>query len=181
MPHAKKQRYTADDYWKLPEDQRAELIDGTFYAMAPPSLSHQRIVHRLQRLLGDYVESRSGSCEVIPAPFAINLDAEDENWVEPNLSVVCDPSKLTERCCLGAPDMVIEVVSPSSRKLDYGLKNALYAQAGVREYWIVDPEKERTTVYRYEDDAAPIIYPFTDGVPIGIFQKLSINISELLQ
>ena len=97
MPHAKKQRYTADDYWKLPEDQRAELIDGTFYAMAPPSLSHQRIVHRLQRLLGDYVESRSGSCEVIPAPFAINLDAEDENWVEPNLSVVCYPSKLTER------------------------------------------------------------------------------------
>ena len=181
MPHAKKQRYTADDYWKLPEDQRAELIDGTFYAMAPLSLSHQRIVHRLQRLLGDYVESRSGSCEVIPAPFAINLDAEDENWVEPDLSVVCDPSKLTERCCLGAPDMVIEVVSPSSRKLDYGLKNALYAQAGVREYWIIDPAKERITFYHYEKDDAPMIALFDTPIQVGIYEDLVITISELLK
>ena len=179
MPHAKKQRYTADDYWKLPEDQRAELIDGAFYAMAPLSLSHQRIVHRLQRLLGDYVESRSGSCEVIPAPFAINLDAEDENWVEPDLSVVCDPSKLTERCCLGAPDMVIEVVSPSSRKLDYGLKNALYAQAGVREYWIVDPDKKITVVYVYEQDAAPSIYPFEQNIFCGIFPGLQVCFQTL--
>lgn len=127
------------------------------------------------------MKSRDGNSEVYPAPFAVNLDANDKNWVEPDISVICDKNKLTDRGCSGAPDFIIEVVSPSSRKHDYSLKNALYSQAGVREYWIVDPEKERTTLYRYEEDAAPTIIPFDDDIQAGIYQTLSINISELLK
>ena len=99
-----------------------------------------------------------------PAPFSVNLDADDENWVEPDISVICDKTKLTDKGCKGAPDFVIEIASPSSRKMDYSTKNALYSNAGVREYWIVDTEKERTTVYRYEEDAAPVIYLFNQEI-----------------
>lgn len=127
------------------------------------------------------MKSRNGNSEVYPAPFAVNLDANDKNWVEPDISVICDKNKLTDRGCSGAPDFIIEVVSPSSRKHDYSLKNALYSQAGVREYWIVDPEKKRTTLYRYEEDAAPTIIPFDDDIQAGIYQTLSINISKLLK
>ena len=89
--------------------------------------------------------------------------------MEPDISVICDPSRLDDRGCNGAPDLVIEIVSPSSRRMDYSTKNTLYSEAGVREYWIVDPAKERTTIYRYEEDAAPIFYLFSDDVPVGIF------------
>ena len=101
--------------------------------------------------------------------------------MEPDISVICDLSKLDDRGCKGAPDLVIEIVSPSSRRLDYSKKNFLYSEAGVREYWIVDPEKERTTVYRYEDDAAPVFYLFADTVPVGVFPGLSINVADLLK
>lgn len=94
--------------------------------------------------------------------------------------MICDPNKLTDRGCSGAPDLIFEIVSPASRKMDYSLKNMIYSQAGVREYWIVDPAKERTTVYHYEDDAAPVIYTFSQEVPVGIYTGLTIRISDLL-
>ena len=181
MPLPKETHYTSEDYWNLPEGQRAELIDGQLYNMAPPSRIHQKLSTKLASILDRYISENNGACEVYSAPFAVNLNADDKTYVEPDISVICDRNKLTDRGCDGAPDLVIEIVSPSSRRMDYSTKNTLYTDAGVREYWIVDPEKERTTVYRYEDDAAPIIYPFTDGVPVGIFPELSINISELLQ
>jgi Uma2 family endonuclease len=135
----------------------------------------------LSATIRDYIRSHSGTCEVIPAPFAVNLNADDETYVEPDISVICDPDKLTDRECKGAPDFIIEIVSPSSRRMDYSTKNALYSNAGVREYWIVDPEKERTTVYRYEEDAAPTIIPFTNDIAVGIYESLSMNIAELLK
>ena len=100
--------------------------------------------------------------------------------MEPDISVICDRNKISDRGCEGAPDLVIEVVSPSSRKMDYVRKNTVYAEANVREYWIVDPEKERTTVYRYEDDVAPTIFSFDQAITVGIYKDLSITISELL-
>jgi Uma2 family endonuclease len=96
------------------------------------------------------------------------------------VSVVCDPKKITDKGCSGAPDFIIEVVSPSSRRMDYNIKNSLYATSGVREYWIVDPQKERTTVYRYEEDAAPIIIPFSNDIQVGIYRDFSVNIAEML-
>lgn len=180
MPLPKERFYTSEDYWNLPEGQRAELIDGQFYDMAPPSFIHQTIMHHVQRILGNYIAEQKGSCVLIPAPFAINLDADDKNWVEPDISIVCDKSKITGKSCKGAPDLVIEVVSPSSRKLDYSIKNALYASSGVREYWVIDPERERTMVFFFEEDAAPTIYNFFQPVPVGIFKELSICISNFL-
>lgn len=180
MPQLKNNIYTSEDYWNLPEGKRAELIDGKLYAMAPPSLKHQNIVFALSRKIADYIDSNNGTCKVVLAPFAVNLNANDETYVEPDISIICDPNKLTDRGCEGAPDFIVEVVSPSSRKHDYSTKNALYSNAGVREYWIVDPEKERTTLYRYEEDAAPTIIPFNQSIQVGIYSDLSITITELL-
>ena len=173
MPLLKNDHYTSEDYWNLPEEERAELINGKFYDMAPPSRIHQKLVMELSATIREYIKKNHGSCEVYPAPFAVNLDADDKDWVEPDVSVICDPNKLTDRGCSGAPDLIFEIVSPTSRKMDYGLKNTIYSQAGVREYWIVDPAKERTTVYHYEDDAAPAIYPFSQEIPVGIYTALS--------
>lgn len=181
MPLLKRSTYTSEDYWNLPEDERAELIDGQLYAMAPPSFQHQKLIAQFTKTIGNYIDIRRGDCEVIPAPFAVNLDAEDKDWVEPDISVICDKNKLTDRGCSGAPDFIVEIVSPSSRKMDYSKKNALYPDSGVREYWIVDPEKERTTVYRYEEDAAPIFYAFNQDIVVGIYSDLTINISDFLK
>ncbi len=173
--------YTSEDYWSLPEGKRAELIDGRLYDMSPPGFLHQKLVSQLTRRIGNYIETSGGECEVIPAPFAVNLNADDEKWVEPDLSVICDKGKLTERGCEGAPDFIIEVVSPSSRQMDYAKKVSLYLDAGVREYWIVDSLKRHTTVYRFEEDVAPIVFPFGESIAVGIYGDLEINIGKLVE
>ena len=122
MPLLRNDHYTSEDYWNLPEEERAELINGKFYDMAPPSRIHQKLVMELSATIREYIEKNHGSCEVYPAPFAVNLDADDQDWVEPDVSVICDPNKLTDRGCSGAPDLIFEIVSPASRKMDYGLK-----------------------------------------------------------
>ena len=180
MPLPKQHAHTSEDYWNLPDGERAELIDGQLYNMAPPSRIHQELVSELTQTIGFHIKSKSGSCKVYPAPFAVNLNADDKTYVEPDISVICDKNKLTDRGCSGAPDLVIEIVSPSSRKMDYSTKNALYSDAGVREYWIVDPAKERTTIYRYEEDAAPIIVPFDMPIAVGIYSGLQITIADLI-
>ena len=173
--------YTSEDYWNLPEEERAELINGKFYDMAPPSRIHQKLVSKLTALFNQYIADHHGSCEVYPAPFAVILDADDNDWVEPDVSVICDPNKLTDRGCSGAPDLIFEIVSPASRKMDYSLKNMIYSQAGVREYWIVDPAKEKVVVYCYENDSDPCLYSFDADVPVGIYPGLTIRIRDLLK
>ena len=180
MPLLKTDHYTSEDYWNLPEEERAELINGKFYDMAPPSRIHQKLVFSISRIIGNYIADHHGSCEVYPAPFAVNLDADDKDWVEPDVSVICDLNKLTDRGCSGAPDLIFEIVSPASRKMDYSLKNMIYSQAGVREYWIVDPAKEKVVVYCYENDSDPCLYSFDADVPVGIYPGLTIRIRDLL-
>ena len=180
MPLPKGKTYTAEDYWNLPDGQRAELIDGQLYDIAPPSFFHQKISLALCRKFADYIDQHKGECTVVPAPFAVNLFKNDKKWLEPDISIICDKSKISDHGCEGAPDFIVEIVSPASRKMDYSTKNTLYSDAGVREYWIVDPEKERTTVYRYEEDAAPVIIPFDQPVIVGIYEDLQITIADLL-
>ena len=180
MPLLRNDHYTSEDYWNLPEEERAELINGKFYDMAPPSRIHQKLVSKLTALFNQYITDHHGSCEVYPAPFAVNLDADDKDWVEPDISVICDPNKLTDRGCSGAPDLIFEIVSPASRKMDYSLKNMIYSQAGVREYWIVDPAKEKVVVYCYENGSDPCLYSFDADVPVGIYPGLTIRIRDLL-
>lgn len=172
--------YTEDDYYNLPEDVRAELIDGRIYYQAAPNRKHQRISGELYTIINNYIKSKKGSCQAYAAPFAVKLFEDRKNIVEPDISVICDRDKLTDRGCTGAPDWVIEIISPSSRKMDYTTKNTLYSEAGVREYWIVDPAKKRITVYYYEDDVAPSLYTFDLPVPCGIFPDLKITINDLL-
>lgn len=148
--------------------------------MAPPSFKHQKLISEFTQAIGNYIKTHKSNCEVIPAPFAVNLDAEDNDWVEPDISVIRDKTKISDRGCKGAPDFVIEIVSPSSRRLDYSIKMTLYSESGVREYWIVDPAKERTTVYRFEEDVAPVIVPFSDPITVGIYDELTITITDLL-
>ena len=180
MPLPKENTHTIDDIYNLPENERAELINGKIYMMAPPSRIHQKLISELHYKILNHIKSNNGSCEVYPAPFAVHLNADDKTYVEPDISVICDKNKLKDNGCKGAPDFIIEIVSPTSRKMDYNIKNGRYAEAGVREYWIVDPEKERTTIYHYEVDAAPMIVPFDQTIQVGIYNNLQINIKELL-
>lgn len=181
MPIPKKNTFTAADYWALPEGRRAELIDGELYDMAPPSFIHQKIVQQLCRIIGNYIADKGGECEVLPAPFAVNLNADDSIYVEPDISVICDKNKLTEKGCHGAPDWIIEVVSPSSQKMDYLTKLFKYRTAGVREYWIVDPLQGTTQVYFFEGAEDFHRYSFSDKIDAGIYDDLEICISELLK
>lgn len=181
MPLPRENRYTLEDIFNLPDGQRAELIDDQMYMMSPPSYKHQKLVGELYVAIHSHIRSKGGTCEVLPAPFAVILNQDEDTYVEPDISVICDKGKLSDRGCEGAPDMVIEIVSPSSRRMDYTTKNTLYSDAGVREYWIVDPAKERTTVYRYEEDAMPVISPFDQPLPVGILDGLQITIADLLK
>ncbi len=181
LPKNQNDTYTSEQYWNLPDGQRAELIDGRLYAMAPPSRIHQEIITGLVSAIHSHIKKNNGPCKVYPAPFAVNLDAEDKNWVEPDISIICDPDKLTDRGCEGAPDWIIEIISPGSRRMDYLTKHILYANAGVREYWIVDPMKKHTTIYQFEKDDAPAIIDFDRTIEVGLWDGLCINIAELLK
>lgn len=181
MPLPKAAAFTTDDIYALPEGQRAELIDGEIYMMAPPNRLHQRLVHQLDKLIGNYIDSRHGDCEVYPAPFAVFLNQDHENYVEPDLSVICDKSKLDDRGCNGAPDWIIEITSPSDPQRDYGIKLFKYRTAGVREYWIVNPQKGTVTVFDFEKETRSNQYIFQDDIPVCIYDDLIINIAGLLK
>ncbi len=168
--------YTIDGIYDLPDGERAELIDGQIYYMAPPSRTHQRLSGFLSRTIGNYIESKNGTCEIYAAPFAVFLNNDDINYVEPDISVICDPSKLDDKGCHGAPDWIIEIVSPSSKRIDYLIKLFKYRNAGVREYWIVDAEKNRITVYNFVYDTIEE-YSFSEDIPVGIYEDFSIRIS----
>lgn len=169
---------TIEDILALPENVRAELIDGQIYYQAAPSDSHQAILGDLYLKIGNYINSKDGKCKVRFAPYAVFLSENNKNYLEPDLMVVCDGSKLAEEGCKGAPDLIIEIVSPSTRNMDYGKKLFLYCTAGVREYWIVDKSKNMIMVYEFEKDLYEN-YTFSDTVKVGIFDDLEINFSEL--
>lgn len=178
MPVLQEQLYTVDDIYALPNGERAELIEGQIYYMAPPSRTHQKIAGKLYNCISNYIDSNNGSCEPYMAPFAVFLNKDNRNYVEPDISVICDKSKLTDKGCNGAPDWIIEIVSPSSRRMDYYTKLFKYTTAGVREYWIVDPEKNRISVYNLEHEEMNE-YSFSDTIKAGIYEDLSIDFGKL--
>lgn len=168
--------YTIDDIYALPDGKRAELIDGKIYYMALPNRTHQKISWKLHQTIANYIDGKNGKCEVYAAPFAVFLNKDDISYVEPDISVVCDTSKLDESGCHGAPDWIIEIVSQSSKSMDYMVKLFKYRTAGVREYWIVDPDKQTVMVYGFENDAVEQ-YRFGEEIPAGIYDGLSIRIA----
>lgn len=173
------QVYTIEDIYALPEGQRAELIDGQIYNMAPPNARHQDIIFFLSRKIADYIDKKKGSCKIYLAPYAVFLNADGKNYVEPDISVICDRSKLDDRGCNGAPDWVIEVASPGTRQRDYGIKLFKYRSAGVREYWIVNPVNRIVNVYDLEHDEKTELYSFDDIIPACIFEEFRIRLSDI--
>lgn len=174
-----KENCTIADIEALPEGQRAELFDGEMVMLASPTTTHQRIIGKLYEEIAFYIKSQGGKCQVIFAPFAVYLKDDGRNYVEPDIVVVCDESKLDDEGCHGAPDWVIEVVSPSSRGLDYERKLTAYMEAGVREYWIVDAERKLILVYQCERQDISTIYHFGDKVKAGIYEDLIIDTTQL--
>ena len=170
---------TIQDIYNLPEGQRAELIDGVLYRMAAPDRIHQELVTDFTYLIKDYIKNKKGDCKVYPAPFAVFLNANNDIYVEPDISVICDRNKLTDEGCKGAPDWIIEIVSPGSRKMDYNIKLFKYRTAGVKEYWIVDYEKNLVMVYDFQNEDGDD-YTFSDTIQVGIYPDLVIDLSSII-
>jgi len=167
-------KYTIEDIYALSDGQRAELIDGQMYMSAAPSSNHQRISQFLSKTIGNYIDDKGG--EVFSAPFGVFLNAK--TYIEPDISVICDKDKIIEKGCMGAPDWTIEIVSKGNPAYDYMTKQYLYCQAKVREYWIVDKDKNRIMVYNFENETMAE-YTFQDKVKAGIYEDFEIDFSKL--
>ena len=172
--------YTLDDYYALPDDQRVELIDGYFYNMSSPTFGHQSIGGEIHRQIANFIMENGGSCRPFIAPVDVQLDCDNKTMVQPDVGIVCDTSKIKRFGIYGAPDFLVEVISPSTKKKDYALKLSKYLEAGVREYWIVDFTQEKVLVYFFESDVYPVIYGFDKPVPINIYDgALEIDFSNI--
>lgn len=170
---------TLEQYEALPEDVRAEIFDGQIYYMASPSQDHQTISMELSTMLNTYLKSKKGPCRVFHAPFDVKLSDDPLTIVQPDLMVVCDKDKLDGKRCNGAPDFIIEIVSPSNPSDDYIRKPYYYKTAGVREYWIVDPRRKTVTVNCFERNLLNIQYSFESTIKVNIFDDLYINFSTI--
>lgn len=171
--------YTIEDFYNIPDDMHAELINGVFYDMAPPNRMHQKISGELFGIIHDHIKSKGGSCEIYAAPFGVQLFPDDDTTiVEPDISVICDNDKLTDRGCTGAPDWIIEIISPTSTSHDYIKKRDLYKKAGVRYYWIVDYSSDAVTVLDFSKEGSKT-YSFEDTVPSGLYEDLEIDFKKI--
>ena len=178
---AKKQgEYTLEDYYALPDDQRVELIDGVFYDMTAPATFHQLMAGELHRQISNFIIEQKGDCVPFISPVDVQLDNDDRTMVEPDVVIVCNPDQIIRRCILGAPDFVLEVISPSTKRKDYTIKLAKYQNAGVREYWLVDPYQKVVLVYFFEDETYPVIYPIDGDIPVNIYEgKLVLSFARI--
>lgn len=172
--------YTLADYYALPEDTRAELIDGELFFMEAPGLEHQLWVSELSYLFGTFIREKKGKCLVLFAPLDVQLDCDDRTMVQPDILISCRREQRNKRGIYGAPDMAVEITSPSTRKRDFTKKMQKYLEAGVREYWIVDLQKRLVITYFFEDDIIPHVHTFQESIPVSIYGgELAIDFSEL--
>ena len=176
-----KNYYTYSDYLTWDDDARYELIDGVPYLMSPaPRQEHQEVSMEIAKQLAVFLTGKP--CKVFAAPFDVrlNVDKADDTVVQPDILVVCDKSKLDGKSCNGAPDLVIEILSPSSLKSDRITKFNKYLQAGVREYWIVDPDQKTVDVYTLENGKYfAAVYSDTDVVPVSVLEGCEINLQDV--
>jgi len=179
----KDQHYNYADYYSWDDGKRWELIDGVIYAMSPaPTMTHQSIIGTLFLQFGNYLKGKP--CKVFVAPFDVRLNPgeKDDTVVQPDLVVICDKSKIDDRGCKGVPDMVIEILSPSSIRHDRLVKFQLYQRFGVPEYWIVDPETKSVQAHilsegRYYTN----VYTDTDEVPVHMLENFKINLPDVFE
>ncbi|WKV09583.1 Uma2 family endonuclease [Thermoanaerobacterium sp. CMT5567-10] len=180
----KKEVYTYEDYLNWPDDKRIELIDGQIYSMAPPSRIHQEISGAIYLQFANYLKDKK--CNVYYAPFGVRFSEKNEKdiktVVEPDIAVVCDKSKLDNEGCKGAPDLIVEIVSPSSASKDKIEKFNLYEKYGVKEYWIVEPEEKIISVFTLQDNnryGRPEPYTVGNKIKVSIFDDLVIDLKDV--
>ena len=173
------QLITLEQYEALPEDKRVEVFDGAVYDMASPSQIHQTILTELLVIIRNYIKSKGGNCSVFPAPFDVKLSDKPLTIVQPDIMVICDKDKLDGKRCNGAPDFIIEIVSPGNPADDYIRKLYYYKNAGVREYWIVDPRRKNVTVNYFEKNMLTIQYSFDSIIKVNIYEDLLINFAGI--
>lgn len=173
----KQGEYTIEDYAKFPDEKRCEIIDGVIYDLASPTALHQEIVGELYFQLRAHVKKNKGTCKVYTAPLDSALD--ENTIVQPDVMVACDPEK---KDLIGnpVPDFIAEVVSPSSKHVDYLQKLEKYMNSGAREYWIVDINRVTVTVYLFGEAFDIKCYDFYDKIPVSIWDgKCEIDLSEI--
>ena len=170
---------TLEQYEALPAGERIEVFDGIAYNMASPSQIHQSISMQLSTIIHNYILRRKGACSIFSAPFDVLLSDRPLLIVQPDIMVICDKSKLDGKRCNGAPDFIIEIVSPGNPADDYIRKLYYYQKAGVREYWIVDPRRRMVTVNCFQENLLNIQYSFDSAVRVGIFDDLIIDFRDL--
>ena len=173
------QLITLEQYEALAEDKRVEVFDGVVYDMASPSQIHQTILTELLVVIRNYIKSKDGNCSVFPAPFDVKLSDKPLTIVQPDIMIICDNDKLDGKRCNGAPDFIIEIVSPGNPADDYIRKLYYYKNAGVREYWIVDPRRKTVTVNYFEKNMLNIQYSFDSIIKVNIYEDLLINFAEI--
>lgn len=169
---AKKQgEYTVDDYYHLPKDKRFELIDGVLYDMGAPSSPHQLVDGYIYAQLFNHIMGKKGGCLPMISPVDVQLDQDEKTMVQPDVLIVCNRDIVIRRCVYGAPDFIVEVLSPSTKKKDMFIKLHKYASAGVREYWMIDPDKQKVVVYNFEQEELPAVYGFDDQIPVAVLNR----------
>ncbi len=170
---------TLEEYDALPEDTRAEIFDGQIFYMSSPSQEHQTISMELSTILNTYIKNSKGDCRVFHAPFDVKLSDTPLTIVQPDLMIVCDKNKLDGKRCNGAPDFIIEIVSPGNPADDYIRKLYHYKNAGVREYWIVDPQRKNITVNNFAENILNVPYTFNSVLKVNIYKDLYIDFSDI--
>ena len=161
---------TIEDYLRLPEGIRVELIDGAFFDLAAPTTIHQKISAYINIELEKYIESNNGECVAFIAPTDVQLDCDNKTMVQPDVLVVCDRDKITRARIVGAPDFIVEVLSESNWYHDVVRKKKKYRAAGVREYWVVIPEQRTVLVYIFDKGDEAAEYTFQDKIPVSIWE-----------
>jgi len=184
LKEKEERRFTYADYkeWELDEGERYELIDGEAFAMSAPNTRHQLISGELFVQFHDYL--RGKPCKVFSAPYDVRLfyeeDESDDTVVQPDLIVICDKDKIGEDGCHGAPDLVIEILSPSNTATEMEKKFLLYQESGVREYWIVDSKNNTLKVHRFQDsEILTNTYKSADTAPVAILPGFSIALEQV--
>lgn len=160
---------TLEDYYRQSQDRRVELIDGRIYDMSAPDFDHQRVVGEIYFQIQSFIREHEGKCIPVMSPVDVRLDCDDRTCVQPDLIVVCKEEQIKKWGILGAPDFVMEVVSESTRTRDFVLKLSKYSNAGVKEYWILDPRRKMLIIYDFAGDSWPQIHGLEGKVDIGIY------------
>lgn len=179
-PEKRQGEYTIEDYYAWPKEERIELIDGVVYVMDAPGFVHQRIAGKIISRLDAYFEKKGGDCIPLISPVDVRLDCDDKTMVQPDLVILCDRDKIKRWGIMGAPDFILEILSPSTRRKDSLKKLQKYGDAGVKEYWILDPQRKTLLTYDFTDDWLPRIYPLTGTAGIALYGgELRIDLEEI--